>query len=387
MIANIGTNRLKVLTRRELKSKACVVLGTRPGIVKQAPVIRGLQNAGVDFFVIHTGQHYSYDMDAQFFDELGLPAPQYRLASVRRFKTHAGQTAAMLKGVEAALLIEKPRVVLVGGDANTNLAGALAARKLQLVVGHVEAGLRSYDWRMPEEHNRVMIDHISDLLFPPTETARANLEREQVRGKILVTGNTVVDALQQNLEVARQQSRVLERLDVAPHEFAVLTVHREENVDNRENMQTLVQTIQALAERLHPNPMVFPVHPRTVRRFRQFGLDRVVAKLPGLKMVSPLGYLDFLLLEASSSLVLTDSGGVQEEACILGVPCVTLRTSTERPETVSVGANAVAGLEPAEVIAAVDRMLSGPRGWENPFGDGKAGSRIAGAVHEVLLSD
>jgi len=384
---NKRTSGLKVLSSGELRPKACVVLGTRPGIVKQAPVIRALQSAGVDFLVIHTGQHYSYDMDAQFFEDLGLPAPQYRLGSVRRYKTHAGQTAAMLKGVEDALLIEKPRVVLVGGDANTNLAGALAARKLQLVVGHVEAGLRSHDWRMPEEHNRVMIDHISDLLFPPTETARENLELERVRGKILVTGNTVVDALRQNLEVARERSNVLDRLGLAPREYAVLTVHREENVDNRENLQTLVRTLEALTERLHPKPVVFPVHPRTVRRFRQFGHDRLVARLAGLKVIPPLGYLDFLLLQASSSLMLTDSGGVQEEACILGVPCVTLRTTTERPETVTVGANAVAGLEPAAVIAAVDQMLGAPPGWKNPFGDGKAGTRIAAVVRDVLASD
>lgn len=379
--------RLKVLSSGELRSKACVVLGTRPGIVKQAPVIRALQAADIDFLVIHTGQHYSHDMDAQFFEDLGLPKPQYRLTSVRRYKTHAGQTAAMMKGVEDALLIEKPRVVLVGGDANTNLAGALAARKLQLVVGHVEAGLRSHDWRMPEEHNRVMIDHISDLLFPPTETARENLELERVRGRIVVTGNTVVDALQQNVEVARTRSTVLERLGLAPQGYAVITVHREENVDNRENLETLVRTLEALTRRLHPKPLVFPVHPRTVRRFRQFGHDRAIAKLPGLKVIAPLGYLDFLMLEASAALLLTDSGGVQEEACILGVPCVTLRTTTERPETVTAGANIVAGLQPDDVLAAVDQMLAAPAGWTNPFGDGKAGSRIAAVVRDVLQSD
>lgn len=368
---------LKVLSDEELSQKVGVIMGTRPGIIKMSPVVRALEQHQIPFFIIHTGQHYSFEMDATFFQDLGLPEPLHHLDSVRHSKTHAGQTAEMLRGVESALLIEKPRVLLVGGDANTNLAGALAARKLQIAVAHMEAGLRSGDWRMPEEHNRVMIDHISEWLFAPTEQARRNMVEDNVRGNILVVGNTIVDAVRQNLEIARKRTSMLSQLDVQSHRFFLLTAHREENVDRAEILESLLRSAEQISSR-HPDwPILFPVHPRTAERLREFGLDGLARSVSTLRLVGPMGYLDFLFLLSECRLVMTDSGGIQEEACILQRPCVTLRDNTERPETVEVGANEIAGMEPQNVVRAVEKMLVVPPAWSNPFGDGHAADRIA----------
>ena len=374
---------LKVLLPSEIQRKVCVVVGTRPGIIKLSPVIRELQRRELPFFVLHTGQHYSYEMDKKFFEDLGLPEPAYKLESVRNYRTHGGQTAEMLEGTERVLLSERPKVVLVGGDANTNLCGALAARKLRLVVGHIEAGLRSNDWLMPEEHNRVIIDHISELLFPPTEEAQQNLIEDNVKGRIIVTGNTVVDALQQNLEIAKQRSQILEEFGLTPRDYFLVTTHREENVDFREKIMNILEALALISDK-YKVPLILPAHPRTAKRLQEFGLLKRSQTIPNLRLVDPVGYLDFLRLLVNARLVLTDSGGIQEEACILKVPCVTLRENTERPESVSVGANIVAGTNPADVLRAVHIMLGKPTKWENPFGDGRAAIRIIDAVEEVL---
>jgi len=364
---------IKVLRPEELEEKICVVVGTRPGIIKMSPIIRELERRGEDYFIIHTGQHYSYEMDRKFFEDLNLPEPKYKLDTVKYYQTHGAQTGEMLKGVEAALLKEKPKLTLVGGDANTNLAGALAARKLHIMVGHVEAGLRSGDWRMPEEHNRVIIDHISELLFAPTEKERENLIRDNVRGKIFVVGNTIVDAVYQNLGIAERKSDILERLGLSGEDYLVLTVHREENVDFRENLEVIFEAVKEIAE---DHLIVFPAHPRTRRRLREFGMYEWVERIRNLIITEPLGYLDFLKLLSNSKLALTDSGGIQEECCILKIPCVTLRENTERPETVEVGANYVAGLRKESILKAVEVMIDKERNWRNPFGDGKTGKRI-----------
>lgn len=368
---------LKTFGQSDLVHKTCVILGTRPGIVKMSPIIRALTAQKASFFCVHTGQHYSYQMDRVFFEELGLPDPAYRLEETQRHPTHAGQTAEMMKGIEAALISERPRVVLVGGDANTNLAGALAARKLGMVVGHVEAGLRSRDWRMPEEHNRRMIDHISDILLAPTDFAASNLRRESVEGTILVVGNTIVDAVQQHSAIAAQKSKLLNKLGLQPGRYAILTVHREENVDSRENLKRMADIVTRLAAENVSECIVFPMHPRTRERLVSAGLLESLSRLPGLMMAEPYGYLDFLALLASAAIILTDSGGLQEEACMLRVPCVTLRENTERPETVTVGANILAGLDAEAVMSAVTTSLVKPREWSQPLGDGRAGERIA----------
>jgi len=359
---------LKVLREAELKDKVCVVVGTRPGIIKFSPIIRELEKRKMDFFVLHTGQHYSYDMDKIFFEELGLPEPKYKLLDVADEKFHGGQTAKMLFGSEKAMLKEKPKITLVGGDANTNLSGALAARKLCIKVGHIEAGLRSGDWRMPEEHNRVIIDHISDYLFAPTEDAKKNLIEDHVKGKIFVTGNTIVDAVTQNLFIARKKSRVMQKLDLEKENFLLLTLHREENVDYKENLEGIFRGINEIARRFDFE-IVFSAHPRTLQRIEQFKLDHFISEIKKLKVMNPIGYLDFLILLDNSRLVLTDSGGIQEESCILRVPCVTLRESTERPETVKVGANYITGINPKNIMKGFETMLNLKKEWENPFGE------------------
>ncbi|MBT4511384.1 MAG: UDP-N-acetylglucosamine 2-epimerase (non-hydrolyzing) [Chloroflexi bacterium] len=358
---------LKVLRENELQDKVGLFVGTRPGIIKFSPLMRELQKRGRDFFIIHTGQHYSYDMDKIFFDELELPEPRYKFLDVAKSRTHGGQTAKMLARSEKALMKERPRIVLVCGDANTNLAGALAARKLHIKVGHVESGLRSDDWRMPEEHNRIMIDHISEFLFAPTEQTKRNLIEDNVRGKIFVTGNTIVDAVEQNLDIARKKSVVLDKLGLTSQKYFLFTLHREESVDFKENLRSILQGIKVLSEAFD-YPIIFPTHPRTKKTLKYFKLDTYISKIKNLNIIDPLGYLDFLMLSGNAALVLTDSGGIQEESCILKVPCVTLRQNTERPETTEVGANYIAGTEPDEILNGARAMLGKKPNWENPFG-------------------
>ncbi len=374
---------LKVIPAADLRKEVVVVVGTRPGIIKQSPVIRALADQGVPSVVLHTGQHYSYDMDRKFFEDLGLPEPAFRVGSMEQFSSHGQQTAEMLKGVEAVLMERRPALVLVGGDANTNLAAALAARKLHIAVGHVEAGLRSFDWRMPEEHNRVIIDHISEYLFAPAENARRNLEREGVRGQVHVVGNTIVDAVQQHYGLALTRSDIVERWGYQPKRYIFMTVHREENTDYVENLSRILEGIRLISQQLGL-PVVLPAHPRTTKRLAQFRLEDVVHGLQGLRVTEPLGYLDVLRLMGSAALVMTDSGGVQQEACILGVPCVTLRDTTEWVETVAVGANVVVGVDPLRVVEAARMMVGRKPTWQQPFGDGSAGRRIAAIVKDGL---
>ena len=346
-----------------------IVLGTRPEIIKMSPVIRECERRGIDYFILHTGQHYSYEMDRVFFEELELPQPEYNLDVGSG--THAEQTGKIMFGVERVLKNVKPDIILVEGDTNTVMAGALAATKLHIKVGHVEAGLRSYDRRMPEEINRIVADHVSDYLFAPTEKAKQNLLREGVEeDKIFVTGNTIVDAVYQNLEIAKRKVNVLEDLGLKPKEYFLVTAHRQENVDVKERLKGILKGLELIHEEFSM-PVIFPIHPRTRRRIREFGL-----RLDGVTVNDPLGFLEFLQLEANARLVLTDSGGVQEETCILGVPCVTLRDNTERPETLEVGSNIIVGTKREKILEGVKLMFNKENSWENPFGDGRAGERI-----------
>jgi len=346
------------------------ILGTRPEIIKMSPIIRECQRCGLDFVLIHTEQHHKYEMDKIFFEDLHLPAPQFRLGVGSG--THGQQTALLLSRIEKVLLEEKPEVVLVQGDTNTVLGGALVAAKLCIPVGHVEAGLRSYDRRMPEELNRILADHMSDYLFAPTEQAKEILLGEGIASKsVFMTGNTIVDAVQQNLEIAQENCDPLEKHHLTPQGYIVVTAHRPENVDQKDNLRDLLSALD-LVQRELAIPLIYPLHPRTESMLRRFGLGIS----SNVKVTKPLGFLEFLRLEAQAALVLTDSGGMQEEACILGVPCVTLRYSTERPETVAVGANLLAGIEPERVLSCVRQMLGKKRGWPNPFGDGRSGERI-----------
>ena len=333
-----------------------------------SPVVRECRRLEMDFFILHTGQHYSYYMDRVFFEQLGLPEAKYNLDVGSG--SHAEQTGRMLMGIEKVLIEEDPDVVLVEGDTNTVLAGALAAYKLGVKVGHVEAGLRSYDRRMPEEVNRVLTDHCSDYLFAPTVKSRSILLGEGLpEERIFVTGNTIVDAVYQNLEIAEVKGNALEEFGLSRGGYVLVTVHRQENVDDERRFSSILRGLELVGEYFDV-PVVYPVHPRARKMMSMFRLD------PNLKMVDALDFLTFLQLERDAGLILTDSGGVQEEACILGVPCVTLRDNTERPETVEVGANVIAGVEPGEILSKTQMMSDRKRGWVNPFGDGNAAVKI-----------
>ena len=303
-----------------------VILGTRPEIIKMSPIIRSCQKKGVDFFVLHTGQHYSYEMDQVFFEELGLPAPDFNLDVGS--KSHAEQTGLIMTGIEKILNKEKPDVVLVQGDTNTVLAGTLAASKcyvregspLPIDVGHVEAGLRSFDRSMPEEVNRIVADHLSRYLFAPTEKAREYLCCEGISDeKIFVTGNTIVDAVRENLSLSKKHGDTLRDLGLSPDNYFLVTLHRQENVDSRKRLKGILEGLTRIHETTGM-PLVFPVHPRTEKMISSFRL-----KLGGFRMIKPLGFMEFLQLESHARLALTDSGGVQEETCILNVPCVTIQ--------------------------------------------------------------
>ena len=340
-----------------------------------SPVIRECERRGLDHFILHTGQHYSYSMDRVFFEQLELPEAKYNLEVGSG--AHGEQTGKMMAGIERVLMKEKPDAVLVQGDTNTVLAGALAASKLHIKVAHVEAGLRSYDRRMPEELNRALADHASDYLFAPTEKSREILLHEGIpEEKIFVTGNTIVDAVNQNLRLANEKS-TLEELNIAPKEFFLVTAHRQENVDDPARLTAMLKGIEKLSHEFDI-PVIYPIHPRSRKKMDEFRI-----RTNGyIRLIDPVDFLDFLKLESSARLVLTDSGGVQEETCILGVPCVTLRDSTERPETVEVGSNLLAGVEPERVVECARSMLAKGNGWRNPFGDGRAAERI-GRVMEA----
>jgi UDP-N-acetylglucosamine 2-epimerase (non-hydrolysing) len=358
-------------------TKIAVILGTRPEIIKMSPVIRALARRKADYFLLHTGQHYSYAMDRVFFEDLELPDPRHNLDVGSG--SHGAQTGKMLAGIESILVAERPDVALVQGDTNTVVAGALAASKLGVHIGHVEAGLRSYDRTMPEEINRIVADHISDALFAPTEAAKNILLAEGIAAqKIHVTGNTIVDAVLENRNLAEKRSQVLQRLGVEPDGFILMTAHRQENVDDPRRFAGILEGATLAGAKLGL-PVIYPVHPRAKRMISDLGLEKWAANI---RLIDPVNFLDFLRLETTAKLILSDSGGVQEEACILRVPCVTLRDNTERPETIEVGANVLAGADAQKILAAAEERLRAPRDWAQPFGEGKAGEHIA----EISLS-
>lgn len=357
-----------------MSERITFVLGTRPEIIKLAPIIHACSDRDIPCTIIHSGQHYSDTLDTVFFDQLGLPEPDYNLGigSAPQGK----QTGEMIIGIERALRDDQPTSVLVQGDTNTVLAGSIAASKMDLQLGHVEAGLRSYDREMPEELNRIIADHVSDSLFAPTNRSKRNLLQEGIPdSRVKVTGNTVVDALYRNRQLAREKSSVLSDLGLDGQEFFLMTLHRQENVDNEELFRALLFGASRAADK-HDVPVVYPIHPRAEKQLSAFGIE-----VPEpIRVIEPCQYLDFLRLEDEAALVMTDSGGVQEETCILRTPCVTLRDSTERPETVSVGANVLTDHDPPTIISSVSQMLRTDTDWRNPFGDGKAGERILQAV-------
>lgn len=363
--------------RGKERVKIAVILGTRPEIVKMSPVIRALERAGALFFIIHTGQHYSYNLDRVFFEQLKLPQPKYNLDVGSG--SHAEQTGKILVGVEDVLLRESAEIVLVEGDTNSVLAGALATTKLHIKVGHVEAGMRSYDRQMPEEINRILTDHCSDYLFASTENARVVLRQEGIpEERIFVTGSTVVDALLENLEIAkRSPCPELSTLKLKPEGYLLATLHRQENVDNKQRFASVLEGLEMVVAEFGL-PIIYPIHPRSRKMMGQFGLQA-----ENLMLIEPLSFLSFLQLESNARLILTDSGGVQQEACIMRVPCVTLRDNTEWVETLEVGANMLAGAAPEKIVDCTRLMLNKRSTWINPFGDGTAGDIIVRVLTET----
>jgi len=358
--------------------KTGIILGTRPEIIKMSPLIRALEKRHDDYFILHTGQHYSYTLDKIFFKELELPFPKQNLDVGSG--SHAEETGRMLAGIEQVLQKESPDVVLVEGDTNTVLAGGLAASKMHIKVGHVEAGLRSNDRSMPEEINRILTDHISDYLFAPTRSAQKNLLKEGFENNtIYVTGNTIVDAVYQNLAIARKKTNIFDSLKISPKKYLLLTAHRQENVDDKKKLRNIINGVQTLS-REHGVPVIYPVHPRTLKRLKEFRIS--VPK--ELTIVDPLGFLEFLQLESQAMLVVTDSGGVQEETCILKVPCITLRENTERPETLEVGSNMLVGTDLQRIVKGSRAMVRRKRSWKVPFGDGTAGKKIINILEKKL---
>ncbi len=352
-------------------------MGARPQFIKAAPVSKELKAAGHQEYLIHTGQHYDYGMSQVFFEEMNIPEPNVNLSVGSG--NHGWQTAQMLIGIEKVLLAEKPDWVLVYGDTNSTLAGALAAAKLHISLAHVEAGLRSFNREMPEEHNRVLTDHCADLLFCPTQTAVDNLAKEGVTQGVYLVGDTMYDAILQFGEIARQYSTILKDLGLQPKKYLLATVHRASNTDDPENLRNILGAFAEIEE-----PIIFPVHPRTRQKITEFGLLNLQSKIKNPKFIDPLGYLDMLMLEQSARLILTDSGGVQKEAYFFRVPCITLRMETEWVETVQTGWNTIVGANRLKLLKAVKNTRRVKQTLHNFFGDGLAAHRISSHMEESI---
>lgn len=364
--------------------RVVTIVGARPQFIKVAPVSRALRDESITGkvdvadIIVHTGQHYDTEMSSIFFDELDIPRPTVHLSIGSG--THAVQTARMLEAIEKSLMDLAPDMVVVYGDTNSTLAGALAAAKLHFPIAHVEAGLRSFNRTMPEETNRVVTDHVSDLLLAPTATAMRNLEKENLQSRATLSGDVMLDAVKYNAQIAAQNSDVLERLNVESGNYAIATLHRPVNTDS-DNLNVLLDTLCKIA-REHV-PIVFPVHPRTSMKIDPDERNSFASS--NLILIEPVGYLDMLQLLSCARFGLTDSGGLQKEALFLGTPCITLREETEWPETVEAGGNILTGADPDRILDAVSYWM-GSQGmaWiqggterSHAFGSGQAASEIA----------
>ena len=374
--------------------KISVVLGTRPEIIKMASVIDEINKRGHELLLIHTGQHYDKEMSENFFKDLELPIPQYNIHVGSG--AHGEQTGRMMEGIEEVLMEEKPDIVLVQGDTNAVLAGALVASKLHIPIGHVEAGLRSFDETMPEEINRLVADVTTKLYFVPTKESALNLISEGISHKqIIITGNTVVDACFRNLKIAEkretsQYDEGLRNLDLENmNNIVTLTMHRAENVDVKERLMNIINALLKLEE----VDIIFPIHPRTRNTLKNFNLLEKLENTQHIPLIKPVGYLDFLLLLSKSKFILTDSGGLQEEAITLNIPALTLRYNTERPETVTAGGNILVGsntekiLENAKRILEDEKFCNDMKNAVNPYGEGNAAAMMLDSIEEAYANN
>lgn len=364
--------------------KICVILGTRPEIIKMAPVIDEINRRSHELLLIHTGQHYDKEMSDNFFLDLELPKPNYNIHVGSG--SHGKQTALMMDGIEDVLISEKPDIVLVQGDTNAVLAGALVAQKLHIPVGHVEAGLRSFDVSMPEEINRMGADCCSHLYFVPTEESAINLALEGYFPKdIFITGNSVVDTCFRNLKIAENSSTIIDDLNLDNlNNIITFTMHRAENVDDKQRLQSIIGALMELKD----FNIIFPIHPRTKKTLENFGLYKKFESLPHIHITKPIGYLDFLVLISKSIIILTDSGGLQEEAITLNVPALTLRYNTERPETVTAGGNILVGADKDYILETANKILNNEEFYnnmknaKNPYGDGNSAVQILDIIEQ-----
>ena len=365
--------------------KIAVVLGTRPEIIKMAPIIDEIIKRRIDLTVIHTGQHYDVEMSDNFFRDLEIPTPDHNIHVGSG--SHAKQTALMMEGIEEVLMDERPDIVLVQGDTNAVLAGSLVASKLHIAIGHVESGLRSFDMTMPEEINRRVCDVTSTMYFIPTEQAAINLLAEGYsRKNLFITGNTVVDACFRHLEIAKKHGfdeESLASLDIDNMDnILTLTMHRAENVDVKSRVTNIIGALKELSDM----NIVFPIHPRTKKTLQDFGLFDELNNLNHVHIIKPLGYLDFLQLTSKSTLILTDSGGLQEEAITLNVPVLTLRYNTERPETVTAGGNILVGSDKELILENANKILNDKefadkmKNAPNPYGEGNSAKLTVDAI-------
>lgn len=355
--------------------KIVSVVGARPNFVKIAPLAQRFKERGFTHVLVHTGQHYDYEMSKVFFSDLNLPEPDQHLDIGSG--THAVQTGKIMAAMEKVLIDETPDLTVVVGDVNSTLGGALASVKLEVPVAHVEAGYRSFDMRMPEEVNRVLVDRISQLLCAPTENAVLNLMNEgEKRESIHFVGNIMIETLLLNLEKAHE-SAILANLKLTEKEFCVATIHRPENVDNLQNLKTI---LEAFSEA--PLPVIFPVHPRTKEAIVRFGLEKL--SQGNVRMIKPLGYLDFIHLLSMAACAVTDSGGIQEEALVLQVPCLTLRETTERVETLRAGANQLCSVDKKRIGTCLLKALEKHPVFEVPlFWDDRVSGRIADVIERA----
>lgn len=358
------------------------IVGARPNFMKIDPVFRVLEQEPEKFStrLVHTGQHYDDKMSKVFFHDLGLRPPDIDLEVGSG--SHTLQIGTVMLKIEPVLMQEKPDLVIVVGDVNSTLAGALTAVKLNIPVAHVEAGLRSFDRTMPEEINRIVTDTLSRYLFTPSADGNDNLRREGIQEeRIFLVGNVMIDTLQR-CRAAAEKTPILEMLDLQEEQYALLTLHRPSNVDDP---QVLAEILEALEEIQQAITIVFPMHPRTGNRIRQFDLSPKIAAMPNLRLIPPLGYLEFLKLQVHAKFIMTDSGGIQEEATILRVPCLTLRLNTERPITLTHGTNQLVGYDKVCLVAAAQGLLNGgrqpdlvPEWW-----DGRASERIVEVLRNL----
>lgn len=357
-----------------------LIVGTRPEIIKMAPIIRALEKSAVPFTFVHCGQHYDYYMSQRFIQELGLPTPECNY-KVRAYSPGI-QTGRIICFLERIIKGKKPKTVLIEGDTNSVLASAIASVKQNVPVGHVEAGLRSFDLRMPEEHNRRLVDHLSAYLFAPTENASENLKSENVWGKIYITGNTVIDAVLQHLSLAEETSTIME--EIRYDSYILATAHRAENVDNPAVLKNIVEAFLEA-----PLPIVYPVHPRARKRLIQNGLWQKLKNSRNIQLLPPVGYLDFLILMKNCRFIVTDSGGIQEEATAPPIRkrVVVARISTERPEAVKAGFAKVAGTRKEGIVSAMKEALGNDNNlpFNSPFGDGRAAERIVNALIKEIF--